>query len=69
MQESVQMSFDQDFSFFNTQILSSTVSSHFDFQSLFAPTALNSFTTRSNDTALAILGDSLVALKQMKATL
>ena len=67
MQESAQMSFDQDFSFFNTQILSSTVSSHFDFQSLFAPTALNSFTTRSNDTALAILGDSLVALKQMKS--
>lgn len=67
MQESVQMSFDQDFSFFNTQILSSAVSSHFDFQSLFAPTALNSFTTRSNDTALAILGDSLTALKQMKS--
>lgn len=66
MQKVIQMNFDSDVSAFDEQVDLSKDLSPFDFPNLFTPSAFKSFTTRSNDASLAVLGDSLEVLKQMK---
>lgn len=66
MREVIQLTFDPATSCLTDNIHYPCSLPQFDFQRLFVPSAFNSFTAQSNNTSLAILGDSLTTLRQMK---